>query len=42
MDERMENCKHSFNSEGYCEYCGITEEEYDESCMHDEEIGSFE
>lgn len=37
----MNDCSHSFNDESICEYCGLTEQDYDESCMNDEEIGTY-
>jgi len=38
----QENCSHSFNGDGECEYCGLTEQEYSESCMEGEEVGTYE
>ena len=40
--ERMKECSHSFNSENECEYCGISEQEYNDSCMDGEPVGKYE
>jgi hypothetical protein len=39
---KQRECSHSFNCEDKCEYCGLSLEEYEESCMDDEPIGTYE
>jgi hypothetical protein len=38
----QEDCSHSFNCDGFCEYCGISEHDYESSCCSGEEIGRYE
>jgi len=34
-------CSHSFNPQGECEYCGISKSDYNELCMNGEPVGTF-
>jgi hypothetical protein len=40
--KRQCECDHSFNGDTECEYCGLSEDDYSQSCGDGDPIGTYQ